>query len=1675
MPASLTPVSGWTSHRTVQPFALVRTLLFLLALLLMLVLTPRSWAAPVPIAKPSATNASMPISAASCSPTAGGTPCSSHLEVASLGNQGGVSVSGGNPINIITGNKYQREEDLPALPGVLGLEIVRHYNSAYSTPGARTSILGRGWRLSYETTLYVTGPVIQIIQADGSRVMFARDPKQPSHCTSNNPAEGQLQINRTTQGDNYIWTWPNGKTLQFDANGQLVQIAVPTGEFVSLQYDIKGILVQVTDPQGRQLHLQYPGKNDTSNQFRGVATITSPVGGFSYHYSTTQQNLLAVDYPSQAGSRLYHYEDTRRPSFLTGISVQSRSISEQGTTTPQRIGTYLYNQDGRAILSVRGTPAQLQTGPDGKPLQPARLVAGTGIGQITLDYATPGVTILTNSLGQHSTYRHHIIGGEYRLLETRGAGCAQCGEMNRRYGYDQLGRQTELTRLSSTGMPIETKHTELDTQGRPRTVTLIRYNNGQATAPQLLVRYEYARQQAQQPASSGSTQNPTPNPTQNPILIARPSIIPGKEHQLALTYNQAGQITSVIESGFSPIDTTHPQQPTDKTEPKPINRTTTYRYQIINGKSRLSEVDGPLKNNTANSAANSPTNSDITRYQWSKDGSVLTHIIDPTGQIASFQYEHNATNDSNDTLRLTGSTGIDGVHTTITYDARGAIEQVNRAGAITHYQHDAAGHTTQVISPNGEQVQFTFNTANNIATILDRQHNRIELLRDTEGTLQEAKLLDPFGKLAQQPRRYTLPSANRGDTGADAEDGSEADSQTRDPVLADLRTLISTAQTAEQANIVRPEPIAPYANVKAFIAAAESGTQADEPNAPDGTQSATDANGNTTTYLFDDFGNLVQVRSPVTGTTTYTYDSANRIIGKHNSDASHVTYRRDPAGRVIGLKAYSPTNTIEEDAVIEWGKANKPITITYLAGKEQFAYDAAARLITHTQQIDKQHLTLQYRYNQAGQLITKTLPNGQELTYRYRSTPHPKAGLLESVWLAGISNPTAHHMSAGLLDRPIVQNLNSEADQYAQRTFAFGNGLTNALVLDQQGRVIKAGNTQVGQTSLAYKPQVNPTPQPTSNEPTSVTTTHPILLGQRAQEQAAQAFISRLHGQVASWHHDPLDVPGSSADSTIPNSSPTNTATRFDTVGRQIQQGDTHYTYNSLNRLTGIERDIGNVSDRKSKSTQQIASYRYNLFGQRIAKTVPQTHANSSKTTYYFYDGSTLVFEGEGEGNDHNHSASAKQYVWLNETPVAVLQDSHILAIHTDHRNAPLAVTNESREVVWQADVADYLNSTPIQSKTLGHITFNLRGSNQYFDAESGLHYNTQRYFNPISAKYLTPDPMGLAAGPDLYAFALNQPHTLSDPLGLQPTPSTDWSKASYNDKLTEVIKRAAPQLPGEIGAALQELVKPENLLIMGAASTAFVAIQATPIGWVADLALIGYGGWTAFSGIVDLAKTFIALDTNVKNARCEPDIDAAAKALANQLVNSAGKIAGGATGLGALKASGAFTRVGKGIRSLFEFGKRRWAGSVGVPVTGSANPLSSVLEFDAYGNEIMYRTMSEPQFEKFSRTGKVPPNTETSISPSRDYSSKYDGVTVKITVQPGTSAQLQKIGIAANKPAATQFPGMSTRTGSWMQTNARFKVEGGQMTTQLGQGKAIDIFNQNIVDFQLVPKTGGP
>jgi hypothetical protein len=111
----------------------MRLLIFLAALLLA---QPYAWAED-------------PLIGQTCGPANGTGDTCDGSGVASQGNTSDTNLGAGNPINVVNGNKYQQEVDLPAPPDVLGLEIVRHYNSGWNGLGATS----HGWRLSYETRL----------------------------------------------------------------------------------------------------------------------------------------------------------------------------------------------------------------------------------------------------------------------------------------------------------------------------------------------------------------------------------------------------------------------------------------------------------------------------------------------------------------------------------------------------------------------------------------------------------------------------------------------------------------------------------------------------------------------------------------------------------------------------------------------------------------------------------------------------------------------------------------------------------------------------------------------------------------------------------------------------------------------------------------------------------------------------------------------------------------------------------------------------------------------------------------------------------------------------------------------------------------------------------------------------------------------------------------------------------------------------------------------------------------------------------------------------------------------------------------------------------------------------------------------------------------------------------
>ncbi|WP_417926398.1 RHS repeat-associated core domain-containing protein [Desulfomicrobium orale] len=70
-----------------------------------------------------------------------------------------------------------------------------------------------------------------------------------------------------------------------------------------------------------------------------------------------------------------------------------------------------------------------------------------------------------------------------------------------------------------------------------------------------------------------------------------------------------------------------------------------------------------------------------------------------------------------------------------------------------------------------------------------------------------------------------------------------------------------------------------------------------------------------------------------------------------------------------------------------------------------------------------------------------------------------------------------------------------------------------------------------------------------------------------------------------------------------------------------------------------------------------------------------------------------------------------------------------------------------------------------------GHSTEQPAFPRPVFDAETGLHYNWNRYYNPKTGRYITADPIGLAGGMNVYAYAGGNPVNAVDVEGLYRSP----------------------------------------------------------------------------------------------------------------------------------------------------------------------------------------------------------------------------------------------------------------------------------------------------------------
>jgi RHS repeat-associated protein len=105
--------------------------------------------------------------------------------------------------------------------------------------------------------------------------------------------------------------------------------------------------------------------------------------------------------------------------------------------------------------------------------------------------------------------------------------------------------------------------------------------------------------------------------------------------------------------------------------------------------------------------------------------------------------------------------------------------------------------------------------------------------------------------------------------------------------------------------------------------------------------------------------------------------------------------------------------------------------------------------------------------------------------------------------------------------------------------------------------------------------------------------------------------------------------------------------------------------------------------------------------------------------------------------------------------------------------------------VAWQSSHEAYGDAQVTSSLGAGRA-FNIRFPGQYHDAETGLHYNRFRYYDPEIGRYISADPIGQVGDLNVYRYALANPALLADPQGLIPL--YKWRTCNAKEK-AECIK----------------------------------------------------------------------------------------------------------------------------------------------------------------------------------------------------------------------------------------------------------------------------------------------
>lgn len=814
------------------------------------------------------------------------------------GDTGGSSGMVGNPCDVKTGEKFESEQDFD-----LGwINFTRYYHSGIEITSAG---FGLGWSYSHQMHLAIGTSSLGLVEGSGYALPFRE--ANGEYRAANGSGERIL----SSGGDWKLYR--QDAVYTFDEDGRLVSRVGEDGNGLVYGYDEHGRLGTITSLQGRSIEFQYA---DASGDAL-IASISS-TGTQLAAYTYDEGRLKTATYPD-GGQRIYHYEDTRFPRHLTGITA------EDG----QRFSTFAYDAKGRAISS------QHPGGADG----------------ITLSYASAG-TLVTDVLGEQITYSMTDAGGSAPKVSavTNSAGTAS-------YTYYDLAtdfRRRLDTETNRNG--VITKHTyaEATEAGVAMNVHTVQEAFGLPEQRTTITRTAADSNRLLFVQSDRSLTDYTRNARLQPTSITLTDLDADQSRVTTIAYCESADVSSsdstcpvlgLVKSIDGPRTdvsdlTQYAYYPADAAGCASGGDCTHRKGDLWKVTNALGQVTETLAYDGAGRALSvKDANGVVTQYAYS-----------PRGWLTAIKLR--GTNDSSTT---------DDRITTIAYWPTGQVKRLTQPdGAYTNYTYDAAHRLTDIADNAGNTIHYTLDNAGN--------HLK-EDIHDASSTLKRtlSRVYNQLGQLVTQADAAANPTDFGYDANGNATSATDALGRTTQQDYDSLNRLKRTLQ--DVGGIA--------AETKLAYDALDNLTQVTDPKGlnttytynglGDLTQQVSPDTG-TTSYSYDSAGNRATQTDARNKTTTYSHDALNRLTGMaYATTALNVTYTYDATQAVCATGESFPVGRLTR---MQDG-----------SGTTQYCYNRFGDLTRKVQTANGVSLELAYAYDPAGRLIGMAYPDGTVVDY----------------------------------------------------------------------------------------------------------------------------------------------------------------------------------------------------------------------------------------------------------------------------------------------------------------------------------------------------------------------------------------------------------------------------------------------------------------------------------------------------------------------------------------------------------------------------------------------------------------------------------------------------------------------------------------------------------------------